>query len=94
MASLLKQLGMAASIAGGALGLSPVSASETTAYKYDALGRLVQTNVSGGANNGLANQISYDPAGNRENYQTTGAKPRTRKVIVLPLNGYTIIPLP
>lgn len=74
---------------------SPASAAETTTYRYDALGRLVAVNVSGGANSGLANNIGYDAAGNRTQYVVEGAKAASRspKIIVLPLNGYTIIPL-
>jgi hypothetical protein len=47
-------------------------AQETVSYKYDALGRLVQTTVSGGASNGHATSVGYDPAGNRCTYAVTG----------------------
>jgi len=73
----------------------PAVASETTTYTYDALGRLVTTSVSGGPTNGLSTTTQFDPAGNRTNYQVTGAPPpRPRRLIVLPLNGFTVIPLP
>src|SRR3954468_7263787 len=47
-------------------------ATETTTYRYDALGRLVATSSSGSVNNGLATGIAYDPAGNRSGYTVSG----------------------
>jgi len=49
------------------------SAAETTAYTYDALGRLVTVAVSGGPNDGRQTSTSFDPAGNRTNYSIGGA---------------------
>jgi YD repeat-containing protein len=72
-----------------------VSAAETVTYSYDALGRLVRTQKNGGPASGVDAQVQYDAAGNRTNVTVQGAvsnAPPTR-VIVLPLNGYTIIPL-
>lgn len=57
----------AAAIAAGA------QASETTTYRYDALGRLVAVTSSGSVNNGVATSIGYDPAGNRSTYSVGGA---------------------
>lgn len=70
-------------------------ANETTTYTYDALGRLVETNTSGTVNNALRTQATLDPAGNRQNYTVTGATGGgpSGTVIVLPLNGYTVIPI-
>jgi hypothetical protein len=51
------------------------SASETTTYAYDALGRLTATSSSGTVNNGSATSVTYDPAGNRSGYTVTGAAP-------------------
>lgn len=51
----------------------PASAGETITYTYDALGRLVAVETSGTVNNGQDVRISYDAAGNRTNYQVTGA---------------------
>lgn len=49
-----------------ALALSgAASASETTTFAYDALGRLIESTNSGGPRNGLPSQTSYDRAGNR-----------------------------
>lgn len=48
------------------------TASDTTTYSYDPLGRLVQVSNSGSVNNGLSSSYSYDPAGNRSNVTVTG----------------------
>lgn len=75
---------------------SPAMAQETTTYTYDALGRLVVSSTSGGPNNGTTNQIAHDPASNRTGYTITGATGSVQsgtKVIVVPLNGFTVIPL-
>lgn len=65
-------------------------ATSTTTYSYDALGRLVQASTTGTVNNGVQMSITYDPADNRTTYQVTGA---TNKVVVVPLNGLTVIPV-
>lgn len=85
---------------------SAASAQETTTYSYDALGRLVTSQISGGANNGTQTDIGYDPAGNRTTYavggsttsangdpNAAGTVSRQPMVIVVPLNGFTIIPI-
>ena len=83
---------------GGALlaGASAASAAETVTYSYDALGRLTQVQHTGGDNNGMVQSYGLDPAGNRTSYTVTGSKnkglPETM-VIVLPLNGFTVIPI-
>lgn len=47
----------------------PVGAhAETLQYTYDALGRLVRTQVAGGPSDGDASAAGYDPAGNRSAY--------------------------
>ena len=87
-------------VVGAALALAamPARAGETVTYSYDALGRLVKTtntNTSG-ANAGLTQGTQYDPAGNRVRVTVTGSTntvaPGTG-VVVLPLNGFTIIPV-
>lgn len=50
----------------------PAQAQETTVYTYDALGRVAEASVSGGAASGTKTAIAYDKAGNRETYQVTG----------------------
>lgn len=47
-------------------------AGETVTYSYDALGRLTATSTTGGANNGVATGIAYDPAGNRSSFTISG----------------------
>lgn len=74
---------------------TPSIAQETTTYSYDAQGRLIGSSISGGPANGVNAAIQYDSADNRVNYTVTGAAnaPPAQSVIVLPLNGYTIIPI-
>lgn len=78
-------------------------AQETTKYTYDALGRLVSSKTTGSQN--VTTDIKYDPAGNRTNYTVAGATnssgdpgasagtPTVKKFVVIPLNGFTIIPI-
>jgi len=58
-----------------ALAMSPagLQAGETIIYKYDALGRLVQTTQSGDVNDGVITGLTYDPAGNRTDYVVAGS---------------------
>lgn len=81
------------------------NAQEETKYSYDALGRLTDISTSGGVNSGVATSIKYDAAGNRTNYAVSGSAntgpdtgggasaPRQAMVIVVPLNGFTVIPI-
>jgi len=71
---------------------SSAVAQETVTYRYDALGRLVKVEHAGGRNEDVAVDLAYDPANNRQTYVVTGQS--RRKVAVVPLNGYTVIPLP
>lgn len=48
-------------------------AAETTAYNYDAKGRLVAVSKTGSANNGVTVAYSYDRADNRTNVVVNGA---------------------
>ena len=52
---------------------SPSCAQETTAFAYDALGRLRSVARSGGTAGNVATTYSYDSAGNRTNVLTTGS---------------------
>lgn len=65
-------------------------ASSTTTYTYDALGRLVQASTTGTINSGVQMAINYDAADNRTTYQVTGS---ASKLVVVPLNGLTPIPV-
>lgn len=79
-----------------ALGVSAASsaaASESVTFTYDALGRLVRTQTTTGPAAGMDQATAFDPAGNRTNHTVTGAPPNVT-VIVLPLNGFTILAIP
>lgn len=83
----------------------PAQAQEVTTYTYDALGRVVGVNRSGGPVGGTNTAYAYDPASNRTNVTVTnspnatgpgnsgsGATAPTTKYVVVPLNGFTLIP--
>jgi hypothetical protein len=72
----------------------PAHASEVIVYSYDSQGRLVDTSHSGsGDSAGLEIAYQYDLAGNRTIYVVTGSKNRGQMVVVVPLNGFTVIPI-
>lgn len=52
---------------------SAIEAQETTSYRYDALGRLIEARVSGGVRDGLMASVSLDPSGNRLRFSVSGA---------------------
>lgn len=85
------------SLAGMALvSSSPVLAQGTTTYEYDALGRLIGTATTGGANDGLGTVYEYDAAGNRKRVEVTGSSGSPggpSRIIVLPINGFLVIPI-
>lgn len=75
---------------------APANSAETISYQYDVLGRLVQGSSSGSINNGLSIQYTIDEAGNRKRVVIAGSSNQgipTEGVIVVPLNGFTIIPI-
>jgi YD repeat-containing protein len=79
---------------------TPALAQESVTYEYDALGRLVTSKVTGGSNDQVQTSIAYDAAGNRTSYAVANAStgpgpgtPAKPKLIVVPLNGFTIIPI-
>ena len=76
------------------------SAVDSITYTYDALGRLITVThagvPTGPGNDGMINNLAYDPLGNRSKYEVSGSKnlgPPQGGVIVLPLNGFTQIPI-
>jgi YD repeat-containing protein len=76
------------------------AAAESVTYSYDALGRLIRTQRSGGPASGVDAQTTYDRAGNRAGVVVANAPTNTPppppgniRVIVLPLNGFTVIPI-
>lgn len=75
---------MLASVAGNA------RAASTTTYTYDALGRLVQASTTGAVNDGVQMSTTYDAADNRTTYKVRGS---SQKVVVVPLNGFTVLPI-
>ena len=52
-----------------------ISQSATETYTYDALGRLVQIDRSGGQNDGKITGTCFDPAGNRTRYDLASSTP-------------------
>lgn len=50
-----------------------VWATETQKYSYDPLGRLVSVKIEGTVNNGAAQSVCYDTAGNRTTYKSDAA---------------------
>lgn len=64
-------------------------AAETTTYKYDAKGRLIEVKQTGGPANNATSVYSYDAADNRTNVSVDAPV----RVVVVPLNGFTVIPL-
>ncbi|MBL8272002.1 Ig-like domain repeat protein [Steroidobacter sp.] len=52
---------------------APAQAAETLTYTYDALGRLTKVQTAGGPGSGVQRDYSYDAAGNRSSFLSTGA---------------------
>jgi hypothetical protein len=63
-------------------------AAETITYTYDVHGRLIQVGHAGTVNTGRQSTYTFDATDNR----TTVVN--TVRVVVVPLNGFTIIPVP
>lgn len=82
-------------------------AQSTTTYTYDALGRVTGVQQTGGPANGTSSVYTYDAASNRTNVTVSGSPngtsstdtgsgasvPATKLFVVVPLNGYTLIPI-
>ena len=71
----------------------PALAQETIAFGYDARGRLVSVARTGSVNNGATTSYALDKADNRTSVTTAGVPPPTSPLLVVPLNGLTIIPI-
>lgn len=81
------------------------SAQETTTYTYDARGRLTNVQRSGGPESGAVASYTYDTADNRTGVTVSGsanggsgdtdggASAPAMIYAVVPLNGYTVIPV-
>jgi YD repeat-containing protein len=104
----VKKLGLAAMVAGSVLTASAAWAQETTDYTYDALGRLTKVVKTGGPSSGVQANYSYDAASNRTNVTVTNSPNGSGNgdsgggasvpdagpmFVVLPLNGFTVIPV-
>ena len=63
-------------------------AAETQTFTYDALGRLTKVETT----SGRVTQYAYDAANNRTQVTSTGGS--SGKVVVLPLLGGLVLPLP
>lgn len=75
----------------GLLGAIGVQAAETITYTYDAQGRLTNVAHSGTINNNVQSTYTFDNADNRTNVTVTNAYNR---VVVVPINGLTPMPIP
>ena len=65
-----------ATVLAALLATTSAIAAETLTYTYDAHGRLTKVQRSGGNNNAVTTQYSYDPSDNRTNaWQNSGAPP-------------------
>lgn len=80
-----------------ALTAAPSPAAETVTYTYDVLGRLMQEQYAGSINNALVVAQTLDANGNRTRLTISGSANLGSQfgggVIVVPLNGFTVIPL-
>ncbi|MEO9469203.1 RHS repeat domain-containing protein [Parasphingorhabdus sp.] len=79
-------------LSGAALiSLASVSqAQETQTYSYDAKGRLIKVERTGGPQDGADNDYAYDAANNRTSVATAGAKPISNAYI-LPVGGKILV---
>jgi hypothetical protein len=73
-------------------------AAEGTSYQYDVHGRLIAVSISGIASSNANVELKYDKSNNRTQYKVTGSTrnspPFSGKMVVVPLNGYSLIPVP
>lgn len=69
---------------------TPAYATETITYNYDAKGRLVIVARTGTVNSGVTTSYAFDKADNRTGKAVIGAM---AGLIVVPLNGFTILPI-
>lgn len=67
--------------------------AETVTYTYDARGRLIQAAHAQGPNDGVIVQYAYDAADNRTSASASVAGSSSARLVVVPLNGFTVIPL-
>lgn len=72
----------------------PASAQTSQTFTYDVHGRLASART-GTASSAQTSEYEYDGANNRTVRRTTSSEPvaRRARIVVLPLNGFTIIPI-
>ena len=81
-------------------------AQETTTFSYDAKGRVTKSTRTSGPSGGVVTTYDYDRADNRTKVSVTGSpngngnnssdgsvSVQTTRYIVVPLNGFTLIPI-
>lgn len=85
---------------------SAARAQSTVTYTYDALGRLIAVQDGKAAGQVVGVSYTYDSAGNRRSVVVTGAASggandgdanggsTARRLVVVPLNGFTVVVLP
>jgi hypothetical protein len=61
-------------------------AAQTVNFTYDALGRLVQSQIQSGPESGVTQVYQYDPAGNRIQYLVSGATSQTSTTLSMSNN--------
>ncbi|GAA4779524.1 hypothetical protein GCM10023219_29270 [Stakelama sediminis] len=76
-----------------ALSVGVSSASETTSYSYDVLGRLTQSSISGGPSSGWKTRSCFDHADNRTNYYMGSGTPPACSAVT-PSPSPTPVPSP
>ncbi|WP_218135074.1 hypothetical protein [Parasphingopyxis algicola] len=69
----------------------PASAQETTTYTYDALGRLIETDVSSSTRSSAEIEIQYDDVGNRVRYESVAAPGLSQELRVIPVTGGKVV---
>lgn len=69
---LVPRVFVGAILAGGLLTTGAL-ATETVTYTYDAKGRLVKVERTGGTSDGAKTEYEHDKADNRKRVKTTGA---------------------
>jgi len=91
MRTMIARAAIVAACLGAGLGFATIAAAQSTVqYTYDALGRVTKADYGGGK----TVSYDYDKAGNRTSTATTGFPAAPVKVVVLPLLGGLVIPLP
>lgn len=73
--------------------IAPANAAATTSYVYDSLGRVIEVTVLRSDGGHTQTTYAYDAANNRTSKTVTVIATSQQRVAVVPLLGYTVIPL-